>query len=116
MTDIASTEIAYEDLPEGDWYVEARSGDTVARLLFGHKLLPLNGHHMGSPRVVVLTPRPYWVGVEFPDQQKGLLVDDRPTFVEEVPFPQADPIIMALGAYGINAAQDALAALLAEET
>jgi hypothetical protein len=116
MTDTASTEIAYEDLPEGDWYVEARRDDTVARLLFGHKLLPLNGHHMGSPRVVVLTPRPYWVGVEFPEQQKGLRVDGRPTFVEEVPYPLADPIIMALGGEGINAARDALAALLADGT
>lgn len=112
MTDTSSTDFAFEDLPEGDWFVEARSGDTVARLLFSHKLLPFNGHDMGAPRVVVLTPRPRWSGAEARGQADALLVDGNATFVEEAPFDVADPIVTALAAEGVWAAQAALAKLL----
>lgn len=115
MTDAASANIAYEDLPEGDWYIEARSGNTVARLLFGLERLPLNSFNMGRPRVVVLTLRPAWVGSEFPDQGSALRIDGRPTFVDEVPDEIAQPIVEALVGEGLNAAQNALAELLEVE-
>jgi hypothetical protein len=109
------------DLPDGDWYVEAREGDTAARILFSVKTLLPAGEvpgfmggatHLEHPRVVVLTPRPTWTGQ--PDEVQGPahMIDGRPTFVVTVPAEVAEPIIDTLTAYGLDASREALARFL----
>lgn len=110
----ANDDVLFEDLPEGKWFIEARTGDTVARLFFKHELLLANGHNLGSPRLVVLTPRPLWKGIELPDQSEALLIDGRATHVDEVPYEVADPIVTTLVTGGIYAARDALTAFITQ--
>lgn len=114
-----------EDLPDGDWYVEARRGGTVARILFGFKTLIPSGQvpdfaggctRIEHPRVVVLTPRPSWSGQ--PDEAQGpaYLLDGHATFVEQVPPDVALPVLDTMVADGLQAGQNALTRLLSGES